>query len=231
MVAGLKSMDYETPLAVLDLFPLEYRRLRGDLILTYALFEKGLANRFFAIGPANTRRGHDVSAVPKGVKLPSALFRLCGPIPTAEAKANFTRLQGIYSFQRCNRATDARIVNVLLASLRQQKALSSAHVQSTTQLIALSSDCAAIHLRLLKPSCCARGTCTCPARPPQRNRLCAATYVTKWKFSDDELGLVSQWVYDRIIGVKCKWSLKSYNREFLPPRYPQNPTYRGLYVR
>ncbi|GAA53955.1 pol-related protein, partial [Clonorchis sinensis] len=44
MVAGLKSMDYETRLVVLDLFPLEYRRLRGDLILTYALFEQGLAN-------------------------------------------------------------------------------------------------------------------------------------------------------------------------------------------
>ncbi|GAA55510.1 hypothetical protein CLF_108202 [Clonorchis sinensis] len=59
MVAGLKSMDYETRLVVLDLFPLEYRRLRGDLILTYALFEQGLANRFFTVDPANTRRGHD----------------------------------------------------------------------------------------------------------------------------------------------------------------------------
>ncbi|GAA51200.1 hypothetical protein CLF_105709, partial [Clonorchis sinensis] len=39
-------------------FPLEYRRLRGDLILTYALFEQGLANRFFTVDPANTRRGH-----------------------------------------------------------------------------------------------------------------------------------------------------------------------------
>ncbi|GAA53705.1 hypothetical protein CLF_110828 [Clonorchis sinensis] len=58
MVADLKSMDYETRLAVLDLFPLEYRRLRGDLILTYALFEQGLANRFFTVDPANTRRGH-----------------------------------------------------------------------------------------------------------------------------------------------------------------------------
>ncbi|GAA50905.1 hypothetical protein CLF_105204 [Clonorchis sinensis] len=58
MVAGLKSMDYETRLAVLDLFPLEYRRLRGDLILTYALFVQGWANRFFAVDPANTRRGH-----------------------------------------------------------------------------------------------------------------------------------------------------------------------------
>ncbi|GAA49593.1 DNA polymerase epsilon subunit 1 [Clonorchis sinensis] len=60
MVAGLKSMDYETRLVVLDLFPLEYRRLRGDLILAYALFEHRLANRFFTVNPANTRRGHVV---------------------------------------------------------------------------------------------------------------------------------------------------------------------------
>ncbi|GAA53681.1 zinc finger protein 341 [Clonorchis sinensis] len=58
MVAGLNFMDYETRLAVLDLFPPEYRRLRGYLILTYALFGQGLANRFFTIDPANTRRGH-----------------------------------------------------------------------------------------------------------------------------------------------------------------------------
>ncbi|GAA50184.1 pol-related protein, partial [Clonorchis sinensis] len=64
MVAGLKSMDYETRLAVLDLFPLEYRRLRGDLILTYALFEHGLANRFFTVDPANTRRGHERCGFP-----------------------------------------------------------------------------------------------------------------------------------------------------------------------
>ncbi|GAA56270.1 hypothetical protein CLF_110453, partial [Clonorchis sinensis] len=56
MVAGLKSMDYETRLAVVDLFPLEYRRLRGDLILTYALFEQSMANRVFTVDPANTRR-------------------------------------------------------------------------------------------------------------------------------------------------------------------------------
>ncbi|GAA56615.1 hypothetical protein CLF_111214 [Clonorchis sinensis] len=54
MVAGLKSMDYETRLAVLDLYPLEYRRLRGDLILTYVLFEQGLANRFFTVGMSSS---------------------------------------------------------------------------------------------------------------------------------------------------------------------------------
>ncbi|KER21408.1 hypothetical protein T265_10253 [Opisthorchis viverrini] len=56
MVAGLKSMDYETRLAMLDLFHLEYRRLRKDLILTHALFEQSLANRFFTVDAANTRR-------------------------------------------------------------------------------------------------------------------------------------------------------------------------------
>ncbi|GAA55302.1 hypothetical protein CLF_107549 [Clonorchis sinensis] len=65
MVTGRKSVDYETRLVVLDLFPLEYRRLRGDLTLTYALFEQGLANRVLTGDPANTRRGHglDVLAV------------------------------------------------------------------------------------------------------------------------------------------------------------------------
>ncbi|KER25613.1 LOW QUALITY PROTEIN: hypothetical protein T265_14180 [Opisthorchis viverrini] len=45
MFAGLKSVDYETPLAVLDLFP-------------RTLFEQSLANRLFTVDPANTRRGH-----------------------------------------------------------------------------------------------------------------------------------------------------------------------------
>ncbi|GAA54610.1 hypothetical protein CLF_104201 [Clonorchis sinensis] len=45
MVDGLRCADNETRLAVLDLFLLGYRRLQGKLILTYALFEYGLANR------------------------------------------------------------------------------------------------------------------------------------------------------------------------------------------
>ncbi|GAA56211.1 hypothetical protein CLF_110293 [Clonorchis sinensis] len=58
MVAGLKSMDYEARLAAPVLSPLECRRLRGDLFLTYALFEQGLVNSIFTVDPANTRRGH-----------------------------------------------------------------------------------------------------------------------------------------------------------------------------
>ncbi|GAA57667.1 hypothetical protein CLF_113054 [Clonorchis sinensis] len=37
----------------------KYRQLRGDLILTYALFEQGLTNRFFTVDATNTLRGHD----------------------------------------------------------------------------------------------------------------------------------------------------------------------------
>ncbi|KER23370.1 hypothetical protein T265_08743 [Opisthorchis viverrini] len=58
MVARLKSVDYETCLAMLDLFPLEYRRPRGDRILTHALFEQSLANRLFTVDPANTSSEH-----------------------------------------------------------------------------------------------------------------------------------------------------------------------------
>ncbi|GAA36075.2 hypothetical protein CLF_107235 [Clonorchis sinensis] len=57
-VVGLKSVDCETPLAALDLFTLEYRWLRGDLLLTYALFEQGSSNRFLTVDPASTLWGH-----------------------------------------------------------------------------------------------------------------------------------------------------------------------------
>ncbi|GAA48279.1 hypothetical protein CLF_101409 [Clonorchis sinensis] len=52
------SCDYGT-LANIEIGDFKcYRRLRGDLILTYALFEQGLANKIFNAYPANTRRGH-----------------------------------------------------------------------------------------------------------------------------------------------------------------------------
>jgi hypothetical protein len=59
MVAGLQSVDYGRRLEILDLFPLDYRRLRGDMILTYTLFEHGLAASFFTLDSNRTRRGHD----------------------------------------------------------------------------------------------------------------------------------------------------------------------------
>ncbi|GAA52054.1 hypothetical protein CLF_107272 [Clonorchis sinensis] len=90
MVSGLKSMDYETRLAVLDFFPLDYRRPREDLILAYALFEQGLANRFFTADPENTRRGHGIRRSTDDSArllphyshgLPSTLWGLCQTAP------------------------------------------------------------------------------------------------------------------------------------------------------
>ncbi|GAA52687.1 hypothetical protein CLF_108628 [Clonorchis sinensis] len=46
MVPGPKSLGYETRLVALDLFSLEYRRLRGDLILIYVLSEEGRPTGF-----------------------------------------------------------------------------------------------------------------------------------------------------------------------------------------
>ncbi|GAA54344.1 hypothetical protein CLF_102317 [Clonorchis sinensis] len=37
-------------------FPLEYRRLRGDLILPSTLVEQGLANKCFTVDPTNVGR-------------------------------------------------------------------------------------------------------------------------------------------------------------------------------
>ncbi|GAA32829.1 hypothetical protein CLF_106793 [Clonorchis sinensis] len=54
MVAGLKSVDYETRLVVLDPLSLKYRHLRGNLVLIYAVSKQGLANSSFTVDAANT---------------------------------------------------------------------------------------------------------------------------------------------------------------------------------
>ncbi|GAA52334.1 hypothetical protein CLF_107862 [Clonorchis sinensis] len=81
MVDGLKSLDYETHLVLLDLFPLEYRRLRGDLILTYALFEQGLANRLYStfVYPLANRKSNRPKKCPYGGTSPQPRqpFRDC----------------------------------------------------------------------------------------------------------------------------------------------------------
>ncbi|GAA48753.1 extracellular signal-regulated kinase 1/2 [Clonorchis sinensis] len=73
MAASPKLVDFETHLAVLDFVPLDYRRLRGDLILTYALFEQGLANGFSTVDPENIRRGHAIGKEKAKRKPPNAL--------------------------------------------------------------------------------------------------------------------------------------------------------------
>ena len=63
MVHGLRNASYETRLQALDLYPLEYRRLRGDLIFTFSLFREGTTDQFFVTAPQDGRRGHDKKLV------------------------------------------------------------------------------------------------------------------------------------------------------------------------
>ncbi|GAA57018.1 proactivator polypeptide, partial [Clonorchis sinensis] len=51
--------DRYQKLAVLDRFPLEYCRLRGELMFAYALLERDSTKGAFTVDPTNTRNGHD----------------------------------------------------------------------------------------------------------------------------------------------------------------------------
>ncbi|KER31185.1 hypothetical protein T265_02510 [Opisthorchis viverrini] len=90
MVAGPKSVNYETRLAILDLFLLVYRRLQEDLILTYTLFEQSLANRILPL-TQQTQGGdiEDVCCSPTGLiygttlRLPGELYSLSGTEPNS----------------------------------------------------------------------------------------------------------------------------------------------------
>ena len=57
-VPCLRNSTFEVRSARLDLFPLDYRRIRGDLILTFTLFLNNQVERFFSIGNSQTLRGH-----------------------------------------------------------------------------------------------------------------------------------------------------------------------------
>ncbi|KAA3673705.1 uncharacterized protein DEA37_0003356 [Paragonimus westermani] len=59
MVAGLSNVTYKSRLEILDLYPLEFRRLRGDLILTHFFSRGGLAEQFFTVANDDGRRGHN----------------------------------------------------------------------------------------------------------------------------------------------------------------------------
>ena len=58
MVSGLRNTPYANRLQKLGMFPLEYRRIRGDLILLYFLFNTGLHTKLFTLAPSSSRRGH-----------------------------------------------------------------------------------------------------------------------------------------------------------------------------
>ena len=58
MVVGLKNVAYEHRLQELSLYPLDMRRLRGDLFYTFVQFLQGKEDQLFALADNNSLRGH-----------------------------------------------------------------------------------------------------------------------------------------------------------------------------
>ena len=58
MVVGLKHISYNNRLKVLNLYPLETRRARGDLILAHSIFLKGNQSQYFHPHSNVNLRGH-----------------------------------------------------------------------------------------------------------------------------------------------------------------------------
>ncbi|MES9973438.1 MAG: reverse transcriptase domain-containing protein [Candidatus Thiodiazotropha sp.] len=57
-VVGFRNIPYSDRLAYLNLYPLECRRLRGDLIFTFNLFKNGKIEDFFLLANTDHLRGH-----------------------------------------------------------------------------------------------------------------------------------------------------------------------------
>ena len=58
-VSGLQQYSYEERLLLLNLYPLDIRRLSGDLILTFRLFAENQVGNFFTLAGESSLRGHD----------------------------------------------------------------------------------------------------------------------------------------------------------------------------
>ena len=62
-VVGLRNLSYTDRLKSLNLYPLERRRLRGDLIFTFNLSVKGRLQDFFTLAKVDRLRGHSKKLV------------------------------------------------------------------------------------------------------------------------------------------------------------------------
>ena len=72
MVDGLGGKSYAERLEALDLYSLEQRRLRSDLIETYKLLsqkENVDHKQFFEMAPSSGRRGHGLKVYKKHCRL------------------------------------------------------------------------------------------------------------------------------------------------------------------
>ena len=59
LIKGHSDLLYSARLAELNLYPLESRRIRGDLMLLFQLFQTGDVHDFFTLTAQNHLRGHD----------------------------------------------------------------------------------------------------------------------------------------------------------------------------
>ncbi|XP_014780182.1 uncharacterized protein LOC106876222 [Octopus bimaculoides] len=97
MVAGLPKLTYEEPLQRLALPSLEQRRMRGDLILAFNIFN-GNVNlpfaEFFIPAPDRSLRGHDRKLYPRHFRLNrrKATFSVCIAAPWNKLPQDVIRL-------------------------------------------------------------------------------------------------------------------------------------------
>ena len=84
-VRGLSTLSYPERLEQLNLFPLEYRRLRGDLILLFKIMHNSSHPLKGLVHPSHTGqlRGHDMKLTCQGSRINSRKYafavRVCAP--------------------------------------------------------------------------------------------------------------------------------------------------------
>ncbi|VDL99406.1 unnamed protein product [Schistocephalus solidus] len=78
LVQVQSCLTFETPLPTLDLFPLDYRQLPGDLIQAFRMLRGQeyclLSGDFFELATATTLRGHPIKLHVTGARLDTRRF-------------------------------------------------------------------------------------------------------------------------------------------------------------
>ncbi|VDM03409.1 unnamed protein product [Schistocephalus solidus] len=78
LVQGQSCLPYETRLSNLDLFPLDYRQLRGDLIQAFRILRRQdgclASGDFFELATTTNLRGHPIKLRVTGARLDTRRF-------------------------------------------------------------------------------------------------------------------------------------------------------------